>query len=300
MKYNYDELMANMFNGVYFVDRDRRITYWNKAAERITGFPAPEVLGSRCSDNILTHVDAEGNSLCKTTCPLARIMEKGSYAEVEVYLHHKQGYRIPVRTCVMPLHDENGNVVGGAEFFTDNSAAHSLAQRMEELEKLSLVDPLTGLANRRKIEQEIFSIFQEKQRFGISFGILFMDIDHFKQVNDRYGHDAGDLTLKTIARTIMSVSRPFDLFGRWGGEEFIGIIRSLDRDELAKVGNRYRALIGKTNIHLDGLDLQVTISIGAAIAGPDDTPESIVKRADSLMYASKQNGRNRLTTDGGE
>ncbi len=296
MKYNYDALLGNLQDGLYFVDRERRILFWNRAAELLTGYSACEVVGSRCSDNILIHVDADGNSLCRVRCPLASTMMDGINNDVEVYLHHKQGYRLPVRVRTMPLHDEQGVLVGGAELFSDNSAYHSLAQRTEELEKLSLLDPLTGLSNRRNIEVELHARLQEMARFTTSFGVLFMDIDHFKAVNDTYGHDSGDLTLKTIAHTMTLISRPFDLVGRWGGEEFVCIIRNVGVDELVKAGNRYRALIEKTEIPLKEGGINVTVSIGATAARSDDTLESLVRRADSLMYQSKVSGRNRLTS----
>ncbi|MRR14440.1 diguanylate cyclase [archaeon] len=296
MKYNYYELLVNLHDGLYCVDTERCIIFWNKAAEHLTGYSASEVVGSRCSDNILIHVDAEGKSLCTSGCPLANTMTDGINNDAEVYLHHKQGYRVPVRVRTMPLHDEQGEIVGGAELFSDNSAYHSLEQRTEELEKLSLLDPLTGLSNRRNVEFEFQARLQEMARFKTSFGVLFMDIDHFKAVNDTYGHDTGDLTLKTIGQTMTLISRPFDLVGRWGGEEFVCIIRNVGMDELVKAGDRYRALIENTSVSLRQGDINVTVSIGATLALGDDTMESLVKRADSLMYQSKVSGRNRLTS----
>jgi len=296
MKYNYDDLLDNLQDGVYFVDLTRRITYWNKAAEEITGYSAAETVGSRCSDNILVHVDAQGNKLCLSQCPLTKAMEEGSKASADVFLKHRQGHRVPVKVRTQPLRDRHGAIVGGAELFLDNSSCYFLSERVEELEELSLLDKLTGLSNRRNVESEIEAAFQEMHRIGMSFGLIFLDIDHFKRINDDYGHDAGDLVLQTVARTITHTSRPFDLVGRWGGEEFVGIIRHVKKEALARVGNRYRVLIEKTSINLDSRTVNVTVSLGATMAGRDDTMESLVRRADSLMYASKQNGRNRLTT----
>jgi diguanylate cyclase (GGDEF)-like protein/PAS domain S-box-containing protein len=295
VKYNYEDLLTNLHDGLYLVDTERRITFWNRAAELITGYSASEVVGSRCSDNILVHVDADGNSLCLSGCPLSSTMADGRSSDAEVYLHHKEGYRLPVRVRTLPLRNEKGAIVGGAEVFSDNSAVHSLAQRAQELERLSLLDPLTGLSNRRNMESELNARLQEMERFGLSFGLLFLDIDHFKAVNDTYGHDAGDLTLKTVAHTLTLISRPFDLVGRWGGEEFVGIIRNVGEEEIARIGNRYRKLIGKTCIPLPEGSIGVTVSIGATVALRDDTMESLVRRADGLMYRSKVDGRNRLT-----
>lgn len=295
MKFNYDDIIDNMNEGVYFVDRERRIIRWNKAAEKITGYAASETMGSKCSDNILVHVDAEGRSLCKTSCPLAHAMEVGETRDAELFLHHKNGHRLPVKVSVIPLKDETGAVVGSVEFFSDNSASLSRAQKLEELEKLALLDGLTALSNRRNLESGLSALLQERERVGTTFGVLFMDIDHFKSVNDTYGHDAGDLVLKTVAATISFISRPYDLFGRWGGEEFLGMVRNVDIGVLRKVGERFRVLIENTIIHLPERDISVTVSIGATLSEPGDTMDSLVKRADALMYRSKENGRNRIT-----
>ena len=238
-----ERVIENLYDGLYFVDRDRVITYWNRAAERISGFTANEVIGKSCSENILTHVDSEGLQLCTGMCPLAETIADGRPREAEVYMHHKNGQRIPVSVRVTTLTDKNKNIIGGIELFTDisNQAANEL--RVKELEKLALLDNLTQLANRNYIEKEIQSRFEEKKRFNAPFGILYMDIDHFKKFNDTYGHDVGDHVLKLVADTFVANSRPFDLYGRWGGEEFIGIIRNIDAKNLELLGNRLRLLI---------------------------------------------------------
>ncbi len=291
----YKKIIEDLHDGLYFVDRDRTIIFWNKAAEHISGFTADEVIGKSCSDNILTHVDSEGNNLCTGICPLAATISDGKPREVEVYMHHKDGHRIPVSVRASTLTDKDGNVIGGIELFTDisNQAANEL--RVKELEKLALLDNLTQLANRHYIEREIQSRFEEKKRFNMPFGILFIDIDHFKKFNDIYGHDIGDNVLKFVADTFVANSRPFDLYGRWGGEEFIGIIRNINGNELDLLGNRLRLLTENSYIMHENEKLQVTISIGATLVNEKDTIDSIIKRADTLLYKSKSAGRNCLT-----
>jgi len=103
MGYNYHDLLENIQEGVYFTDLDRRITFWNKAAEKITGYKAKNVIGVRCRDNILQHVDDTGLGLCQSLCPLAATMRDGKGREMEAYLHHKKGHRVPVRIRATPL-----------------------------------------------------------------------------------------------------------------------------------------------------------------------------------------------------
>ena len=292
---SYERIVENLHDGLYFVDRDRVITYWNKAAEQISGFTANEVVGKSCSDNILTHVDSDGNNLCAGMCPLAVTITDGKPSEAELYMHHKDGHRIPVSVRVSTVTDRDGNIVGGIELFTDisNRAANDL--RVKELEKLALLDNLTQLANRNYIEREIQSRFEEKKRFDMPFGILFIDIDHFKKYNDIYGHDVGDDVLNFVANTFIANTRPFDLYGRWGGEEFIGIIRNINGKDLESLANRLRSLTEHSYIIHENEKLYVTISIGATLAKENDTIGTLIKRADTLMYKSKAAGRNCLT-----
>jgi diguanylate cyclase (GGDEF)-like protein/PAS domain S-box-containing protein len=299
MKYNYRNIFENLQDGVYFVDKSRTITYWNKSAENITGFKAKDVIGSRCMDNILIHINERNKSLCDDGCPLTAVMEDGQPRLAEVYLHHKKGHRVPVLVRATALLDEDDRIIGAAEVFSDITPQKEMQERIKELEKLALVDNLTGLSNRKHLEGELDARFQEQRRYGLSFGVLFIDIDFFKKVNDTHGHEAGDLALKTIADTFKATTRSYDLFGRWGGEEFVAIVRNIDRGILGKVAERFRILVEKTSVTNGGKTFSVSVSIGATMATPQDSPTTLIQRADELMYQSKQMGRNRVTVDDG-
>lgn len=288
-------IIDNLHDGVYFVDTNRVILYWNKAAERITGFRADEVVGKSCADDVLTHIDEDGTSLCKGLCPLAASMQDGQGREAKVFLHHKQGHRVPVSVRVNTLLDSDGNIAGGVELFTDLSNQEANDLRVKELERMALLDNLTQLANRNFIEKELKIRFEEKRRYNIPFGVLFIDIDHFKKFNDTWGHDVGDEVLKFVANTLVASSRPFDVFGRWGGEEFIGIIRNISFENLESMANRVRELIASSYLIQAEQKLQVTVSIGATMVVEGDAVERVLKRADDLLYASKHNGRNCVT-----
>ncbi|MCF8057565.1 MAG: GGDEF domain-containing protein [Desulfocapsa sp.] len=291
-------IIESLHDALYFVNRDGIITYWNKAAEHISGFKAIEVVGKSCSDNILTHIDSEGNSLCNGRCPLTATIADEVPREAEVYMHHKKGHRIPVSIRVSSVADTNGQVIGGMELFTEISSKGANELRIKELEQLALLDPLTQLANRNYINKEIQSRLEEQKRFNVPFGILFIDIDHFKNINDLYGHDIGDNVLKFVADTFVSSARPFDTYGRWGGEEFVGIIRNVKSQDLELIGNRLRMLIEESYLVHEDEKLQVKISIGATMVHQNDTVDSLIKRADALLYQSKASGRNCLTIGG--
>jgi diguanylate cyclase (GGDEF)-like protein/PAS domain S-box-containing protein len=291
----YRDILENMHDGVYFVDRERRITYWNKSAERITGYSAEDVMGSFCSSNILMHVDALGQQLCQGACPLTAAMGDGGPHETEVYLHHKLGHRLPVWVRTSPLRDADGHCIGAVEIFSPISLRQSLQEQVEELKKLALLDPLTGLPNRRHLEGYLQSRLEELRRSGVGFGLLFMDIDHFKQFNDQYGHDIGDRVLTIVADTLASSIRRFDMVCRWGGEEFAGVFPHADLETLHGIAERLRVLVAHSQAQTDRGVLTVTLSIGGSLARAQDSAASLLQRADRLMYASKINGRDCVT-----
>ena len=296
MRRDIQRMLDALKEGAYFVDRERRITYWNKAAERLTGFRSEEVVGHRCSENILVHVDCQGKNLCKAGCPLLATMEDTLTREAEVFFHHRRGHRVPVSVRTTPLEDDEGNVVGGIELFAEISPEENLRERMAELERRSLLDLLTGVPNRRYLDSELAALFALWQKSGVPFGVLFFDIDHFKGFNDTHGHDIGDRVLETTAKTLVSAVRSFDVIGRWGGEEFVGLFPNAERETLASIGERLRSAVEATWIEADGQRLSVTVSIGGASAAKEDlSAAALVKRADTMMYRSKQEGRNRVT-----
>jgi len=293
----YKNILENLYDGVYFVDRNRKILYWNKGAERITSFNSSEVVGKSCSDNILIHVDDSGNQLCTSGCPLSDTMSDLIPRNVEVYLHHKQVYRVPVSVRTTPILDLNGKAIGAVEIFSDNTPKTVIAQKIKELEKMAMLDALTGLANRRYVEINIQTRLDEAQRYGWRFGVLLIDLDHFKKINDIYGHNIGDRALQFVSKTLLNNARVSDLVGRWGGEEFIAIIPNINEEQLYFTANKLRVLVEQSGLYLDSGVVQVTVSIGATLAQPKDTIETLLERADKLLYYSKTTGRNRVSIE---
>jgi diguanylate cyclase (GGDEF)-like protein/PAS domain S-box-containing protein len=292
----YATLLDNLYDGLYFVNRDRQITLWNKAAERITGFTKAEVLGKRCADNLLRHVDNRGNSLCEGSCPLSYTLLDGQPRSASVFLHHKDGHRLPVAIGVAPITDNQQKIIGAVEIFRDDSATVAALEHLKQLEDLAYLDETTKIANRTYLENFIIGKFNEFRRLGWSFGVIFIDVDQFKQVNDTFGHQTGDLALKMVAQTLLKNCRSFDLVGRWGGKEFLCVISKVkDSDQIMIIAERLRALVESAWVSLPDYSLHVTISLGVTLARLPDTPETLIQRADDLMYRSKTAGRNLST-----
>lgn len=194
----YLSILDNIQDGVYYVDIHRKIKFWNKGAEQITGYQADEMLGLECSESKLNHIDEFGNHLCITGCPLFATNIDGVVRTERVFVRHKNGYRIPLLTTVYPIR-ENGVIVGSVEIFTRNSPKAYDDDLIENLSEKAMHDSLTKLPNRSYLESFLQYKFSEYQRFGKRFALLFVDIDHFRVFNNTYGHDVGDLVLTDIA-----------------------------------------------------------------------------------------------------
>lgn len=293
----YRSLLDYLNDGICLVDHQRKITYWSKGAERITGYKSAEVLGNGCPAGFLLRPEGKGAGLCPEGCPLARAGEDEGPCEDEILLQHKAGRRVPVSLRVAPIRDAGGRTVGALEIFSDRGEGNLLRRQLEDLQKVALLDPLTRIPNRRYLRMVLRSRLDEFQRFGWRFGVLFIDIDHFKPVNDLHGHEAGDRVLKAVARKMHAHVRPFDAVGRWGGEEFLAVAANVDEVSLRALAERLRVLVEKLRVRIpdEGETVRVTISLGATLPRQGDTLETVVRRADRLMYRSKKAGRNQLS-----
>lgn len=294
-----EKILDSMFDGVYFVDVNRQITYWNGAAERITGYSRAEVVGRCCADNLLRHIDANSCELCLEGCPLAATIQDGKTREAGVFLHHALGHRVPVSVRTSPVRDDNGKIIGAVEIFSDNSSSLQILQEFEQLKQAAYLDILTGVGNRRYGDMNLATRIYDLHTHELPFGILFMDIDHFKRFNDTYGHKTGDDVLAMVAKSISYSLRKMDIVSRWGGEEFVVILPGASYVIIKSVSERIRVLIESSFLLVGEEKVHVTVSIGATLSRPDDTVETIVNRADRLMYLSKSSGRNRVTEDEG-
>ncbi len=291
----YRGLVDNLYDGVYFVDRERKITYWNKGAERITGYSREQVIGISCSDDVLNHVTADGRELCREGCPLAACILDGQVREMEAYLQHADGHRIPVLVRAAPLIDAGGNILGAVETFSSDAGLLAVRSELHDLRRKVQMDPLTGLGNRVLLERRLRGAIAEMGQ-DTRAALLFIDVDEFKRVNDTYGHEVGDKVLSMVAATLRYNLRDEDVIGRWGGDELMAILHDLSSlQEAEAVAEKLRVLVSFSGVDGLGVSLPLSISVGVTLLQPGDTPESVVRRADALMYQGKQAGGNRVT-----
>ncbi len=281
-----------MSDGVYFVDRERQILYWNDGAFRLTGYKAEELVGQYCGDNTLCHVNSAGLNLCQSGCPLSASIADGRAHKAHLFLRHKQGRRVPVSVRVQPVQDADGTVIGAVEIFSDDSAQLEAQRRTEEMERLAFLDHLTQVPNRRFLEMSLDTAFSEYAVHRDPFGLLLFDLDHFKQINDLLGHVAGDRVLQEVAKTLAGALRLCDIVGRWGGDEFLAIVRNVNGEALEEMARRCSVLVAETRLPdgKEGSSIALSVSVGDALVQPGTTAEELLQRVDERMYQNKARG----------
>jgi len=163
-----------------------------------------------------------------------------------------------------------------------------------ELERLASIDPLTGAGNRRDFENRLSAAFARLRRYGEESALIMLDIDNFKSVNDRFGHERGDEVLVEATRRLAAALRSTDSLSRWGGEEF-AVLAPQTAEGAVELAERLRAAIGERPFEGAG---DVTVSLGVTLLAAGDSPDRTVKRADLALYRAKQRGRNRVETEG--
>ncbi|MFU8793552.1 MAG: diguanylate cyclase [Acholeplasmataceae bacterium] len=283
------ELFRHFHEGIYIVDRNRKILYFNPVAEQISGYSKDEVVGKYCNDNILNHIDEDGTRLCIIGCPLKASMDQDEVNQGDIYLHHKNGHRVKIAVRTIPFKD-HGSVVYGVEVFRDLTQNESYEKRLNEEKIKTFIDPLTKCYNRRYLDlliQGEIEIFQ-----GHSHGVLFLDIDEFKMINDTYGHDFGDKVLTNLTQTIQLNINTDDIAIRYGGEEFIVFLKDVSKELIIKKAENLRMLIEGSFIKTADENIVVTVSVGASLFKKHEEITAAIITADKAHYIVKQNGKN--------
>lgn len=284
-------LLENIFDGVYYVDKDRVIRFWNKGAESISGYTSDQMVGKECGVAGLRHVNTEGCSMCEEDCPLIKVMRTGKPAGDRVFLHSKSGRKIPVDLHATPIF-RNGEIIGAVEVFRDASAYVELEEINKQLTRMAYKDPLTDIPSRRWIMDRLKLESDRLERYGESMCIGIFDIDDFKKLNDHYGHLVGDKALKQVATHFKSNLRSSDIIGRMGGDEFLFALLNTEIPEGEKLIRRLKDTISK--VATNGLQLDIKISIGLFhFEGKEDINAALGK-ADLALLEAKKAGKDSI------
>jgi diguanylate cyclase (GGDEF)-like protein/PAS domain S-box-containing protein len=298
----FRHILDAISDGVYVVGPDHTIVYWSAGAARITGYAPEDVVGRRCDEEILVHTDLSGTRLCVSGCPLHDCIDTGREHTIrEVFLRRKDGERLAVyvKTAVFDVEGRRY----GVEIFgeLESVAGKELTGRIQELSDSAISDPLTGLFNRRYLDAALAQQFAMFKRLGRRYGVIQMDIDQLKEVNDRLGHAIGDDAIRFVAGIMGGNAREMDIAARFGGDEFVIICGLATEEDLAVYGRRLVRIIHDSRFApTEDSGLRLTVSAGGSLVAADDADErAVLGRADAGMYAAKHHGRDEFAVVGG-
>jgi len=293
--FSYLHTLERLYDGFHLVDMEGRILIWNRRAARLLGSPAERMLGEKWSVDLFGYQHLDERKMAAIETPMLRAIETGRTALLPVLGRHANGQTLQIELQAVPLFDEQGRLQGVAEFYRDLS--RDSAKQIHTVRDLKLAatrDALTNVANRREMESQLSTMlegFAEKPENA--FSVMFVDADHFKRINDTYGHSVGDQVLIDLARLLTQETYSGELVSRYGGEEFVILCPDTNLEHVVRRAERLRATLRQTQV--GGIDrLRVTASFGVAQAEPGDTLDSLLRRADKALYQAKENGRDRV------
>jgi len=293
----FQALLDEVEEGVYFVDRDERVLYWNKSAERITGYSSGEVVGRMSGRDLIQDIDHHGCELCVKGCPLRSTVKGKQLRTSGLFMRHREGHRIPVRVRTTRLLDSHGHKVGEARLFLENAESLACVEKLTQLRELTLMDGLTGLGNRRFAEGSIAEALWRYEREDHGFGLLVVDVDGLDEVNRTRGQVAGDAVLRVVAATLQGTLRSFDLLARWRDGEFLAVVEKISIQSLSCLAERMRDLVAVSFVPGGcpdgGEEFGVTVSVGGTMAWEGDTMGRLVGRAERRLRQAKSEGRGR-------
>jgi diguanylate cyclase (GGDEF)-like protein/PAS domain S-box-containing protein len=274
---------------IYTADAAGHLDEWNRSLGRLSGWEAADTCG--CPIDILFPPGPEGHASAITLLERAR---QNGHDEYEGYGIRSNGTSFWSSTVATALPDLDGKVSGYVLITRDIAERKA---KEDALVALATTDPLTGALNRRAGRTSLENAFRRWKRYGRTFAVLMIDCDHFKCVNDRFGHDVGDTVLVDLVRCCRANMRDTDIVVRWGGEEFLLLLPETGQRDASTVAERLRLEVESAVVQAGVQPVRVTVSIGVAEpTDADSFADDVVHRADRALYHAKHNGRNQVVT----
>jgi PAS domain S-box-containing protein/diguanylate cyclase (GGDEF)-like protein len=287
----YRNLLDSLDLGVYLVDSERRITFWNAGAERITGYPRGEVLGRPCREDMLVHCCGSGQVQCAADCPLQQTLQDGKPRDPTLYLRHKKGHRVPVHIKTAVLRDRSGAIIGAAEFFGDQFLAETAADGQSGFAGL---ESPPGSRSREHLEACLTRNLEAFARDRQPFGILALHLDQWQTLRVSRGKEAAEAAIRVVAETLLYSLHPADVFSRWSDDEFLVITHDRNPRALELDADLLRNMARNAQFRWWGDRVPLTISAGGAMVRPDDTQESMRMRAGEVLKRNIEQGGDRI------
>ena len=288
-----EKLIDAMHDGVLFVDIDARIDLWSKGAERLTGVSTGAATGRIFSPNLLDMCNSIGRRVSDDNCPVARALATRSQLRQRLQILGRQGHHVAIDLHAIPVVGPKNELLGATVLLHDAQPEASLEEKCEALNAKITLDPMTQVANRAEFDRMQALFIEAHAQANMPCSLIMVDIDHFKSINDTYGHQAGDQAIITLANLLKSMCRAGDLVARYGGEEFAVLCADCNNATAASRAETLRRKVSETPQSSLG-NKRITASFGVTELQNGDNPESMLRRADRALLMAKEQGRNQV------
>jgi len=287
------KLLDAMHDGVVFVDAQSVILLWSKGAERMTGVSAAAARRRQFIPSLLDMCNTAGRRVRDDACPVSRAMVSGAQLRQRLEILGRSGSHVAIDLHAIPVHSPDCELLGATVLLHDAEPEASLEEKCEALHAEVTKDPMTKVANRAEFDRMLALFLEAHQQAGSPCSLIMTDIDHFKSINDTFGHQAGDEAIITVANLLQEMCRAGDLVARYGGEEFAVLCADCSAADAVKRAEQIRRKLAETPHAMLGTK-RITASFGVSQLQPGDTTESLLRRADQALLQAKEKGRNQV------
>ncbi|MGH9572193.1 MAG: diguanylate cyclase domain-containing protein [Candidatus Acidiferrales bacterium] len=288
-------VLESLQTGVYMVDREQRILFWNDGAEKITGYLRQEVVGAFCRGQLIANDDHTKNVLTDAAAGLTEVLRQGKPSVMDVSLRHKLGHRIFVRLRAVPIRNEHGSIIGAAESIEEDLAASDWNRRQGKLAGYGCLDPMTGVLNQGFLLSHLREAVATYSDYEVPFSLMLAEIDRLDHLRAAYGAGVIPTVLRVAAQSIENSLRPTDFLGRFGEYRFLALLSECGESEIELVGERLKEAISTSEVEWWGDEWAITASFGGTIVRHGDSVSSMIERAEAAIGESLQTGGNRVS-----
>lgn len=284
--FQYIHLLESLYEAFYVVSEDRKVLLWNMGASSLFGFQASDLIGHPWHRSVVASTTQKHDPIDLVFAEQIPICHSLNLKDI-----HGNAREFGVQST--PICDEEGYVVAVAEFLCDNNESKRNQGQFRQLQMAATRDALTGVVNRGELDEQLNQVHEKwEAEPTLPYSIVFLDIDHFKSINDRYSHAVGDRVLIDVARLVQDELYSGEVIGRYGGEEFVILCPETPLETALDRAERLRRTVAETTI-AGREGIRVTASFGVTQVEHGDTPETALKRADEALYQAKNSGRNK-------
>lgn len=293
---SYLHQLETLYDGFYILDSDLKYVVWNQGLEQLLGRSGSERIGQTWSCHNPEWAGPRGEALTEEQTPLHQVLTTGKSWAGAARIQHSDGTWREIEVQCLPLRDIHGRLHGIAEIFRDTTRIGRRSEDYRDLKLQATVDALTGVANRGELQNQLTKFIELQQEPDEPpLSVIFLDVDHFKSVNDSFGHAIGDKVLILLSKLLQHELYSGEFIGRYGGEEFVVLCPETDLAAAVTRAERLRNAAMKITVpEMKGR--MISISLGVSEYVPEDTTATLLHRADQALYTSKQSGRNQTNT----